>query len=685
MTPIAELSFLSSAQKAAFKKRGVNNIRDLLFYFPRKYIDRNKKLEISKIQPDEIVTFIGLIQAAKVNYGRKRRLSITCVYERNLIEITFFQRISYYQKILKPGVEAAFSGKIDLFRGRLSMTHPEFEIVTEDDFIHTGKIIPVYKITELMQKNFLTSRVIRDTVHKVLKKYSVFIEEYLPNDIIKKYEFQSLSSSIETMHFPGSWENLSAAKKRLAFDELIVFSCIMHEEKENRKKIKKKYNINSRESAKYEKNILENLSFKLTKDQQKACDILYSLSEKPYPFAALLQGDVGCGKTLVALLSAIHYCEAGIQTALMAPTEILARQHYKNFLSYLSSVPFFPIDILLGAEKAKERASKLERLKRGETKLIIGTHSLFQNDVAFYNLGYVIIDEQHRFGVEQREALRAKGENPDLLAMTATPIPRSLTLTLYGDLETVLIKEKPAGRKPIETKLFDEFELSRLYKGVKKYVDEGRQAYIVYPVIDESENIAWASLMADYEKLEKNEFKGYRLGILHGRLSGEEKERAMQKFKEGLIQILIATTVVEVGVDVANATVMLIRNAERFGLSQLHQLRGRVGRADLKSFCILVKSNKITIEAEKRLEAMIESEDGFYLAQKDLEIRGPGELLGIKQAGFSEFKVADLRYHSDLAEKANQTILEVPSLREKIKSIKNWQKDLKKGFLIMQN
>ncbi len=686
MISLAQTNFFSEAQIKVLNRRGLRNIRDLLFYLPRRYIDRTKILDLRTTRLGDTVTFIGKIVQCEVVYGRKRRLVAQVEYQNFIVDLVFFQGIPYFSKILSPGTVAAFSGVIESFRGHFSMLHPEIEILSGDESLHTGKIIPLYKITEAMKTAFLSSRVLREAIHGILKKYGKLIQDHLSEKTALSKGIIELSRALQLVHFPNTMEDVEIARRRLAFDELLYFAAMMIDRTEARKKIKKEFSLKDiSPDLSISNKLIVSLPFALTADQKKAISYLGQLAQEGYPFGALLQGDVGSGKTLVALLHALRYIESDIQVALMAPTEILARQHFQTFRNLLTDFPFLQMDLLLGAEKASERRAKLDRIARGDTSLIIGTHSLIQNDVKFRSLGLVIIDEQHRFGVEQREALRAKGITPDILAMTATPIPRSLTLALYGDLEQIIIREKPAGRKPVDTRMFAESDLPKIYRAIEKYLDMGRQAYIVYPMIDENEAGNWASLMSDYELLEKKIFPTRRLGLLHGRLSSDEKDRAMQKFKEGLIQILVTTTVVEVGVDVPNATVMVIRNAERFGLSQLHQLRGRVGRGEHQSFCILVPSARITGEGEERLKAMLESEDGFYLAQKDFEIRGTGELTGLRQAGVSEFHIADLRVHGDLAAEARDLLLSDPELRSKITAAKNWQKELQKGMILFAN
>jgi ATP-dependent DNA helicase RecG len=406
------------------------------------------------------------------------------------------------------------------------------------------------------------------------------------------------------------------------------------------------------------KKILNSLPFKLTEDQINGLVQLKELTKRDIPAAFLLQGDVGSGKTITALLFALHYIDNNIQVCLVAPTEILARQHYQTILGLLLNSPFLRIELFLGKDKEKVKKEKLERLKSGDTLLAIGTHTLFQDDICFKDLGLVIIDEQHKFGVEQRESLRSKGKNPDILAMTATPIPRTLCLTLYGDLKMILIKNKPAGRKPILTKWITEDKRQNVYSSIKKYISQGRQAFVVYPLVEESEKIDLESCISSYEKLKKDIFSEFSVGLLHGKMKTIEKDQVMDGFKKNEIQILVTTTVVEVGIDVPNATILVVENSDRFGISQLHQLRGRVGRSDLDSFCILMTPSKYSEEAKIRLEAMVSSGDGFYLSEVDLKLRGPGELLGIRQSGLPDFKIANLGEDMVLIEEARQDVQE---------------------------
>jgi len=684
MIPLSQTELFSSKQIQILQKKGIKTVTDLFLYLPRRYVDRSKKLDLKNIHADEIITFVAQIISADIAYGRKRRLVIKCRYESFTVHLVFFQGINYYKKILTPGVEAAFSGKIEYFNGVFQILHPEIEILTGDEFIHTGKIIPLYKITDQMRNHFLTNRTIRKAMADALKIYGNQLFDQLDDPYKKMFKFLSITDAITKIHFPENMEDISKAQKRLAFDELIFFSIIMLQKKESRKKIKKIFIPQNIFSTQWHELLTEALPFKLTEQQQKAVKHLIDSAGQIFPFSVLLQGDVGSGKTIVALLTALYYLQNGIQVAVMAPTEILARQHYRNIINYFTLFPLLQTELLLSTDKSSEKKIKLDRVENGDTLLIIGTHTLIQEKVIFKNLGFVIIDEQHRFGVEQRELLKKKGYSPDFLMMSATPIPRSLTLTMYGDLEQLILSEKPSGRQSIETKLFEESELAGIYRAIIKYVSQGRQAYIVYPLIEETEKTSWSSLVSDYENLEKNIFQGFRLGLLHGNLSADEKEKAMEKFNQGLIQILVSTTVIEVGVDVPNATVMVIRNADKFGLSQLHQLRGRVGRGKEKSFCVLVKSKNITSEAEARLNAMLESDDGFYLAQKDFQIRGSGEIFNTRQAGISEFKIVDLRRDGEIAYLAKELVETNTLIKERIIDKCDGKASFSKGFLLFK-
>ncbi len=684
MISLSQTKYFYPDQLKILQRNGIRSIQELLLYIPKRYIDRSRPLNLEEEDFGEIVTFVGQIIKKEVKYGRKRRLIITCRYQSCHIEVIFFQGISYYQDTLQPGLIVAFSGKLAAFTGKLSMVHPEFEIVTEEEMIHTGKITSFYKITDGMRKVFITTKILRKVIHDVLSDYTSKLKDFLDEVTLKQFDLLSIGDALRLIHFPEKMRDVDQAKKRLAFDEILVFAILMRQKQQERKKIIKKH-IPSNNNKGWAQTLVNSLPFKLTESQNHAIQTLQNLAYKKSPFAALLQGDVGSGKTIVVIILALHYLESGLQVALMAPTEVLAKQHYKNILRLFSLFPFLPIEIFLGGEKKSEKESKIERIKNGNTLLIVGTHSLLQEKLTFAELGLVVIDEQHRFGVEQREKLRSKSKTPDLLTMTATPIPRSLTLTLYGDLEAVQMNQKPEGRLPIETKAFPETELNRLYEGVKKYVKQGQQAYIVYPLIDESDKLNRASLKSEYDALTKKIFKGYSLGLIHSQLPIYEKEMNMGNFARGETQILVCTTVIEVGVDVPNATVILIRDADKFGLSQLHQLRGRVGRDDKQSFCILVHPEEITKEAKMRLTAMMKSNDGFYLAQKDLEIRGTGELMGVRQAGISEFRIADLRYHYKLVEQATGLIRENPNVAEEILSEKDWKKFLKKGMILFGN
>lgn len=686
MIPLKETTLFSETQLKVLSRLAVKDVRDIFYYLPRTYIDRTMRLDLRTAHSGDYVTVVGTIVHSEMRFAGKRRFTAKIDTNGFTVYATFFNAGSYLQKALVVGQEIACWGKLDVYGGRLSFMHPEWELLTQDKAKHTGRIVPIYRITEAMRKSFLTVRTLSEKIEECLNRYASRIADYLPKNYISRYNLLPMADAIRKVHFPQSIDETEDARRRLAFDELVLFSVLNEEKKAAIRKIDKGFSLRIDTTTKKEiDNLINALPFKLTRDQEKAFETLEKNSEALYPVNHLLMGDVGSGKTLVALLVALVYMRCDAQVAYLAPTEILARQHYLSFLNILPKGSFEGVELLLGKDGAKERRAKLERLSRGESYLAIGTHALLQDDVQFQNLRFIIIDEQHRFGVEQREKLRAKGKNPDLLSMTATPIPRTLTLAYYGDLEPIYIKEKPKTRIKIDTRILSEEMLGGIYNSVKKYVSQGRQVYIVYPIIDESENSDMASLLSEYSVLEKTVFPDLRLGLLHGRLTGDEKESAMQKFREGLIQVLVATTVVEVGIDVPNANVMIIRNPERFGLSQLHQLRGRVGRGEHQSFCILVEPDKITPEGKERLSAMVKTDDGFELAQIDFELRGPGETTGLKQSGASEFRVADLRRHAVLFEKARELLVEMPQIQTQLAALKNIRQTLEKGLVLFGN
>jgi ATP-dependent DNA helicase RecG len=487
---------------------------------------------------------------------------------------------------------------------------------------------------------------------------------------------------LKQIHYPDNKESLKIARKVLKYEELYLFGCLMQKKKEERQSYPRILKPLEFGESKLFEILKKNLPFEFTSGQIEAIKRMIDGSQKDYMSAYLLQGDVGSGKTIVAFSCALHYIEKGIQVALMAPTEILARQHYNTLSTLPGLLPGVHLDLLTAGETKKNKEKILDRIRRGDSNFIIGTHSLIEDNVEFFNLGLVIIDEQHRFGVNQREMLRRKGKNPDLITMTATPIPRSLCLTIFGDLEPVYLKEKPAGRKPVKTIWLKEDQRDGLYKSIRKYVSQGRQCYIVYPVIEESEKLDLRAATEAYEELKNVIFSDFRVELIHGRMKADEREKIMQDFRNGKVHILVSTTVIEVGVDVPNATIMVIEHAERFGISQLHQLRGRVGRGTEESFCILV-SNSDSDNAKERLQAIIENQDGFELAEIDLKIRGPGEILGIKQHGLPDFRIADFIKDRKLVEIAYQDAIENRQLNEH--AIKFIKKSYQEGIVLFPN
>lgn len=656
---LSNLKGIGPKRKSVLLEHGVSTYYELLTYFPRRYLDRNFTKDIILKQGD-VVTLLGSIVDSYIVHGKKSRLLVgfrTLNNER--INLVFFRGVNFFHKLFSIDKKVVVSGKLEYFKG-YQIIHPEYEFLSDaedpEDSIHAGRIIPLYPSTEALKEDGLDSKGLRKLIHQVLE--SGEIAENLPSQFIKKRKLLGRDEAFRKIHFPDTMETVQIARKRFAYEEFFYFQRLLLYKQRERQKVKRLLwplpNSPSRV------NLEKNLPFELTEDQKTAVTTILSKTNIDSPSAFLLQGDVGSGKTITALLVGLHYIDNHIQVAFLAPTEILARQHYQTIYKFMGNMPFLGIELLLGGENKKSRAEKLSRIKTGESNIIIGTHSLLQEDVIFSDLGFVVIDEQHKFGVDQRETIRSKGKNPDILAMTATPIPRTLCLTLYGDLTLVNIKTKPKGRKPIDTRWYKEDRRTGVYNSIRKYVNSGRQCYIVYPLVEESEKVDLESCTVAYENLRTNVFPDLKIGLLHGKMKSAEKESVMEKYKSGEIQILVTTTVVEVGVDVPNATILVVEHADRFGISQLHQLRGRVGRSDIESFCILMTGDFISDEGRDRLEALVTSNDGYFLAEKDLAIRGPGELLGVKQSGLPEFKIADLVLDRDLLEEAKEDAGSIP-------------------------
>ncbi|MDF3821921.1 ATP-dependent DNA helicase RecG [Leptospira sp. 96542] len=655
---LTSIKGIGPRRQEILNQHGIFTYLDLLTYFPRRYLDRNFTKDII-LKQGESITVLGSVSDSYIVHGRKSRLIVgfkTLNNER--INLVFFRGVNFFQKVFSNDKKLVVSGKLEYFKG-FQIIHPEYEILndsTSDENIHAGRIIPLYPSTEALKEEGLDSKGFRKIMFQILEQGK--IKENLPEKFIKKRKLLSRDHSFRTIHFPELMESVTPVRRRFAYEEFYYFQRLLLYKQRERNKVQRL--LWPLPESKTRNDLEKNLPFELTDDQKLAVKTVLSQTKSDTPSAFLLQGDVGSGKTITALLIALHYIDNQIQVVFLAPTEILARQHYQTIYKFMGNLPFLGIELLLGGENKKQRLEKITRIRNGESNIIIGTHSLLQPDVEFSDLGLVIIDEQHKFGVDQREIIRSKGKNPDILAMTATPIPRTLCLTLYGDLTLINIKTKPKGRKPIDTRWYKEDRRAGVYNSIRKYVSSGRQCYIVYPLVEESEKLDLESCTQGYESLRLGVFPEFSVGLLHGKMKSSEKDLVMEKFKKGEIQILVTTTVVEVGVDVPNATILVVEHADRFGISQLHQLRGRVGRSDIESYCILMTGDFLSDDAIDRIQALVASNDGYFLSEKDLTIRGPGELLGVKQSGLPEFKIADLVHDRDLLDEAKEDASSVP-------------------------
>ena len=643
-----------------FAKKNIYTLQDLIHWYPRTYRDQRMVQHFSQLIPGSYVTIYGYIVRKKMLKlrGRKTMYEVVIQTDGGWITCKYF-RLPYrgYFDGMEIDQKVKVMGKISHYRNHPEFHHPDIYPFKKEEEDQKDVLIPVYTELEKVSQNKIRNMIA--TAFSGLRQNKEFLNsDPLPQWLIEENGLISKIGALERIHQPDQnqvedyLKFRSPAQRRLIFEEFFFLQLYMGLKKVGLKK-ERTYSIKP-SSFLFEK-LKNSLSFSLTDAQERVLKEIAQDLEKTQPMHRLIQGDVGCGKTIVALLSCCSVIENGFQSAIMAPTEILAEQHYKNALSLLKPLGI-NISLLTGKTRAKEKRDILEKIVSGYTSLCIGTHALIQESVQFKKLGFVIIDEQHRFGVHQRGLLKEKGVHPHFLVMTATPIPRSLAMTLYGDLDVSVIDEMPKGRKPIITK--KTYSRDKVWDFLESQIQDGRQAYIVYPLVEESEHLDLKNAIEEYEKL-KEHFSDFTIGLLHGRLSFSEKQEVMSAFLKGEIQILVSTTVIEVGVDVANASMMVVEHADRFGLSQLHQLRGRVGRGEHKSYCVLMLSGGCSNEAFSRLSIMEKTNDGFKIAEADLEIRGPGEFLGTRQAGLPEFKVANLVRDGLILQKAKESALKL--------------------------
>jgi ATP-dependent DNA helicase RecG len=597
---------------------GLNTLGDMLYFFPRRYDDYSHLKPINRLWYGETVTVIGTIENLTTRPTRRKNFSLTealITDGTGKLRVTWFNQ-PWIARRLKPGLQVVISGQVDQYLGRLVMNNPDWEPL-EVQHLHTNRIVPVYPLTARITQKWL-----RQKMHQVVQYWAPKVPDHLPEDIRQEAKLLDLPTALLQAHFPESPEKLKAARYRLAFDEIFLLQLGVQ---------RQKHAWHSREGRVFEtpddwlQAQIALLPYQLTKAQQRALEDVRADLVSGHPMNRLLQGDVGSGKTVVAALALAMIVRHDAQGAFMAPTSILAEQHYTNvrqlLVDSIGALSADEVRLLVGATPESEKREIRQGLAEGKIKVVIGTHALLEDPVTFRDLQLAIIDEQHRFGVNQRAALRAKGRNPHLLVMTATPIPRSLALTIYGDLDLSVIDEMPPGRQEVETHLLFPRERERAYTLIRNQIELGRQAFIIYPLIEEGQRSETKAAVEEYERLQKEVFPQFELGLLHGRLKPDEKERVMSLFRDGKYHILVSTSVVEVGVDIPNATVMLIEGANRFGLAQLHQFRGRVGRGSEKSYCLLIPESENQAEENERLQAMVETNDGFVLAERDLQQR----------------------------------------------------------------
>ncbi len=718
-TSIQFIKGIGPKRAEAFAKHGIITVSDLLYYFPYDYFDLTEVSSINSMRrhtdSGKHVSAIGEVRAIDI-VGRppKRRCVIIVGDETGTIPLVFFQNPNYFKSAFKIGETIAISGKINSFMNRPQIVHPRIdrlEISVDEGlkgFLHTKGIIAKYSSNEDFRLVNINETVIRKIFREVVDQYAPLVSEIIPENIITRNHLMPLPAAIRSVHFPETTEDKERARTRLKFDEWFFYQLLLAYKK---KKTKVDLpGISFKVESNMARSLVDSLSFKLTKAQVRVINELAADMREAKPMNRLLQGDVGSGKTIVALIPMLIAIDNGYQVAFMAPTEILAEQHYKTLIQFLGALPV-NVRLLLGGQKKALREDVLEDIRSGSANIVVGTHALIQEKVEFANVGFIVIDEQHRFGVAQRAELMQKGKkslstnsvytdfnvHPDVLVMTATPIPRTLSLTVYGDLDVSIIDEMPQDRKRINTLMVPEPNTTELYQMVKGKIKKGQQVYFVYPLIEESEKMDLKAAVESYEMLRSEVFPELKIGLIHGRMPSEEKDTIMTDFKNKKLDILVSTTVIEVGIDIPNATLMVIEHAERFGLSQLHQLRGRVGRGADQSHCVLIvpewvsrivkrggnstmqldfdnsmKNNELERQhAVTRIKTMLNTTDGFKIAEVDLKLRGPGDFFGTKQSGMPELHIANVLEDGPIISKARREAFDLVESDPHLRSPEN--------------
>lgn len=679
---IQYLKSIGPKRAEAFEKIGISKIKDLIYYFPTRYLDRTNLINSAKVMQfvingyeGEVTVISEVLDKEIIRYGKKQILKVQMRDSAGFFECVWFQGIKYFKNLFNTGEVYAISARPVITRyGHLQFAHPDFDKLADKEskgFIHTGKIIPFYRLPKQLKAKHIGDLSLRKIINDAVNSFVEETKETLPEQIIKKHKLLPLVKALKSVHFPENPEELKTALSRFKFEELFYLEILVALRKQSYQNKLKGYSFHIHSDI--IKKFLYALPFDLTSAQLKVLSEIKTDMKSARPMNRLLQGDVGSGKTVVAVIAMLMAVSNGCQAALMAPTEILANQHYKNITRLLKDLNI-RIGLIIGGQKKSERNIVLEKIKNGEVDIVIGTHALFEKDITFKDLKLIIIDEQHRFGVIQRSRFIEKSVAPDVLVMSATPIPRTLTMSVYGDLDVSVIDELPGERLPVKTLLRGERKLPEIYKFINEKAKEGYQTFIVYPLVEESEKVELKAAETHYNELKSSYLKNLRVALIHGRMKWQEKDEIMKKFADKEYDVLISTTVIEVGIDIPDANILVINDAFQFGLAQLHQLRGRVGRSDKQAYCILITKDHLAkkinnfnfnfdylsrTEIEKyksmiRLNAMTKYNSGFEIAEIDMKVRGPGDIFGLKQSGFPELKHADIIRDADILFKAKQ-------------------------------